>query len=59
MTKPFYEMTYSEMQGERKRILEAMRDTKSPCLRRDYYKYLRKIDGELDFYKKHLGRINQ
>ena len=56
MVKKFEQLTFTEMVEERKRVLHAMRTTKNEHLRRDYYKYLLKIDKELAFYKRYYGR---
>lgn len=48
--KSIYEMTYSEMVFEIKRVKDIISNSKSNNLKRDLYKYLNKLKKEIAEY---------
>lgn len=51
-------MKYTELLAERNRVVESIEKSKSIFLKRDYLKYLSKIDKELKTYRALKGGNN-
>ena len=52
MNKPFCELTYPEMLAERERVRNIIIKTKSQFTKKDFGKYLEKINKEISEYEK-------
>lgn len=51
MGKSLSKMKYTELLAERNRVVESIKKSTSVFLKRDYLKYLSKIDKELRAYR--------
>ena len=58
MGKNIQTFTYQEMLAERERITNAIRNTKSLFTKRDYRKYLEKLNKEISTYEKNHKNQN-
>ena len=54
MGKNIQTFTYQELLAERERIENAIRNTKSIFTKKDYRKYLGKINKEISTYEKNI-----
>ena len=52
MGKNIQTFTYTEMLAERERVASAIRNTKSIFTKKDYRKYLDKLNKEINAYEK-------
>ena len=52
MSKSFHELTYPEMLAERERVRNIINKTKSQFTKRDFSKYLEKLNKEISEYEK-------
>ena len=51
MRKSYRDMTYDELLAERERVKRDIRKTESRFLKRDYRKYLIKLNNEIEDYE--------
>ena len=51
MRKSYRDMSYPELLAERERVIADIRKTKSRFLKRDYRKYLTKLNNEIEDYE--------